>query len=222
MTALSEPKTVPIWARPRVIGAVVIVAFLAAAFAGTTFVDNSTIAVKTDTAIEYADANYDTVVVPTVTKAAQPLDTLVTALLADEAGTGEKFGKREDTGKPFSFATEADGTITEGDFGEIGLDVPGIPAGITVGIAIPPLGSNTAIRDAGTELTFGDFVNQTEYQKVAIELNKKVATAVYGSLDPKSLLGKKVHVVGAFAWTSSTGGTIDHVTILPVSLEVTP
>ncbi len=222
MTTLSEPKTVPIWARPRVIGSVLAVALIGASVAGTTFVDNSSIAVKADTAIEFADANYETVVVPAVEKSAHPLGDLLTALAADPNAAGEEFGKREDEGKPYSFATEVEGTVVEGLFGEIGLDVQGLPAGLTVGIAIPPLGSNTAIRDAGTDLTFGDFVNQTEYQNVAIELNKKVAEAVYGSVDPKSLIGKKVTVVGAFTWVSKTGAAIDHVTILPVSLEVAP
>ncbi len=87
---------------------------------------------------------------------------------------------------------------------------------MTVGIAIPPLGSTTAIRDAGTDLVFGDFVNQTEFQNVAIELNKQIADSVYGNLDLPSKIGKQVTVVGAFTWVSNTGGEIDHVTILPV------
>ena len=222
MATKSEPRPVPLWRRPRVIGAVVTVGVIAAAVAGTTFVDNSTKEVAADTAVEYADLNYDTTVVPAVEEAAQPLDVLLAELVVDAESVGEGFGTREDAGKPYSFATEATGTVTEGDFGEIGLDVAGLPDGVTVGISVPPLGSTTAIRDAGTELTFGDFVNQTEYQNVAIELNKKIAEAVYGSLDPDTLQGKTVHVVGAFTWVSKTGGEIDHVTILPVSIEATP
>jgi len=220
MATLSEPKTVPIWARPRVIGGVLAVALLAAMYAGTTVVNNSTLTTAADTAVEYADANYETVVVPNVEKSAQPLDSLLAGLESDANATGEKYGKHEDATKPYSFATEATGTVVEGDFGEIGLDVAGVPDGLTVGISIPPLGSTTAIRDAGTDLTFGDFVNQTEFQNVAIELNKKIAEAVYENLDPTSLIGKKITVVGAFTWVSNTGGTIDHVTILPISIEV--
>lgn len=222
MATMSEQRTAPLWRRPRVIGAVLGVALLAAVIAGTTFVGNGTQAAAADTAVEFADLNYATVVVPAVTDSAQPLESLLAELVANADVAGEKYGKREDETKPFSFATEVIGTVTEGNFGEIGLDVAGLPAGLTVGITVPPLGSTTAIRDAGTDLSFGDFVNQTEYQNVAIELNKKVAESVYGSLDPASLAGKKVHVVGAFTWVSKTGGVIDHVTILPVTLEVVP
>ncbi|WP_372593968.1 DUF2291 family protein [Actinotalea sp.] len=220
MSTKTEERSVPLWRRPRVIGAVVTVGVLAAAVAGTTFVDTSSQEVAADTAVEYADLNYETVVVPAVTESAQPLDALLAGLVVDADATGEEFGNREDAAKPYSFATEVTGTVTEGKFGEVGLDVAGVPAGLTVGIGVPPLGSTTAIRDAGTDLTFGDFVNQTEYQNVAIELNKKIAESVFGSLDPASLAGKQVHVVGAFTWVSKTGGEIDHVTILPVTLEV--
>ena len=92
--------------------------------------------------------------------------------------------------------------------------------GIDVGVAIPPLGSSTALRDAGAELTFGDFVNQTEYQNVAIELNKLAAADVYGDLDLTTMIGSEISVVGGTTWVSKTGGEVTHVTIVPVSIEV--
>ncbi len=55
---------------------------------------------------------------------------------------------------------------------------------------------------------------------MAIEINKRDAEAVYGSLDPATLTGKTVTVTGAFTWVSKTGGEIDHVTIIPVKIEV--
>jgi len=209
----------PLWRRPAVVGPVVAVAVVAAALASTTFVPAGSVAQAADTAVEYADQNYEQVVVPAVVDAAQPLDELVAALVADPDAAGEEFGSREDEGKPWSFAASATGTVVEGGFGEIGLDVPSMPPGVTVGVAIPPFGSNTALRDAGTDLTFGDFVNQTEFQNVAIELNNHAVEDVYGDLDPQSLLGQTVDVVGAFTWVSKTGGAIDHVTLVPVQIE---
>ncbi|MCV2394211.1 DUF2291 domain-containing protein [Actinotalea sp. M2MS4P-6] len=215
-------RAVPWWRRPAVIGTAVTLVVVGLAIADTTFVSTSSLAQPADTAKEYADLNYDTVVVPTIVDGAQPLDTLLAEVVANPDAAGEKYGNREDATKPWSFAAEATGTVVEGNFGEFGLEVDGLPDGITVGVAVPPLGSNTAIRDAGTDLTFGDFVNQTEYQTVAIELNTRAADAVYGDLDPESLMGQQVHVIGAFTWVSKTGGEIDHVTIVPVQIEVGP
>ncbi|GMA32491.1 DUF2291 family protein [Litorihabitans aurantiacus] len=114
----------------------------------------------------------------------------------------------------------ATGTVAEGAFGEVGLEVAGMPEGITVGVAVPPLGSSTALRDAGAELTFGDFANQTEYQNVAIELNKLAAADVYSDLDLTTMIGSEITVVGGTTWASKTGGEVTHVTIVPVSIEV--
>lgn len=217
--AVLDRKT-PLWRRPVVIGAVVAVALLVAMGLSTKFVASGSLAQKADTATAYADLNYDKVVVPKIADGSQPLDTLVKALVANADEAGKKYGHREADGKPWSFATKATGTVTKGDFGEIGLQVDGMPDGITAGVAVPPFGSNTAIRDAGTDVKFGDFTNQTEFQNVAIELNKRAVASVYGKVDPQSLIGKKVTVTGAFTWTSTTGGDIKHVTIIPVKIEV--
>ncbi|WP_024287351.1 DUF2291 family protein [Cellulomonas sp. KRMCY2] len=218
----TAPTRVPMWRRPRAIGGVLTVAVLAAAVASTTFVPTGSQAVAADTAVEFAELNYGTVVVPTIVDAAQPAADLLTAIVADPDAAGEEFGSREDATKPYSFAVEATGIVTEGEFGEVGLDVAGLPAGLTLGVAIPPLGSSTAVRDAGADLSFGDFVNQTEYQNVAIELNKKVVETVFPELDLASMIGQEITVVGAFTWVSDTGGDIDHVSVVPVQVEVTP
>lgn len=212
-------RTAPWWRRPRFVGWVVAVLVIAGAVLDTTWVSDSSHAQAADTASQWADLNYASVVVPTIKQKAQPLDKLLPALVADANATGSKFGKREDAGKPWSFATTATGTISKGQFGEVGLDVQGLPSGLTVGVAIPPLGSDTSIRVIGTNLTFGDFVNQTEYQNVALELNKRAAASVFAGLDLTTMMGQKITVTGAFTWVSATGGAIDHVTIIPVAIE---
>lgn len=220
MTTSVPTRTAPLRRHLRVVVGVLTLAVAAAAVASTTFVSTGSQVAPADTAVEYADLNYESVVVPTIIEAAQPLDELLAALVADADAAGEEFGKREDETKPYSFAVEVTGTVTEGAFGEVGLDVAGLPEGLTVGVSIPPLGSNTAIRDAGTELAFGDFVNQTEYQKVAIELNARVVDTVFADVDLPSMTGQEITVVGAFTWVSDTGGEIDHATIVPVQIEV--
>jgi predicted lipoprotein len=218
MAEVATERKTPLWRRPVVIGVTVMVIVLAAMALNTTFVSGTATA-KADTATQFADENYDTVVVPALVNAAQPLGPLVTQIVADPDAAGKKSGHREAADKPWSFAASATGTVEQGEFGEIGLKVDGMPNGITVGVAIPPLGSATAIRDAGTDVKFGDFTNQTEFQNVAIELNKRAASEVYGNLDPQSLIGKNVTVTGAFTWVSNTGGDISHVTLIPVKIE---
>lgn len=176
--------------------------------------------VAADTAERYAEEAYDSVVVAGVTERAIPITELVDQMLDDPDGTGEEYGQREDDDKPYSFAVSATGLVVEGEFGEVGLDIDGLDSDFTVGIAVPPLGSATALRDASGEVAFGDFVNQTEYQNVALELNNKAAEEVFGDLDPDDLEGEDVTVMGAVTWTSKTGGEIDHLTITPVEIEV--
>lgn len=209
-----------LWRRPPVLAAAAGVALAALMLLDTRFVSAGDEAEAADTAVEYAEQNYEGTVVPAIEDAATPLDELLAAIVADPEAAGEEHGHREDAGKPFSFATRATGTVVEGGFGEVGLDVAGLPGGITAGVAIPPLGSSTALRDAGADVTFGDFVNQTEYQNVAIELNAQAVRHVYDGLDLTALLGQDIEVTGAFTWSSDTGGEVDHVTIVPVAIEV--
>src|SRR5690625_630075 len=178
--------------------------------------------VTADTAEQYAEEAYDSVVVAGVKERAIPITELIDQMHADPDGTGEEYGQREDDDKPYSFAVSATGLVDEGGFGEAGLDIHGLESDFTVGIAVPPLGSTTALRDASGEVAFGDFVNQTEYQNVALELNNKAAEEVFGDLDPDDLEGEEVTVIGAGNWTSKTGGEVDHLTITPVEIEVGP
>ncbi|TGO06510.1 DUF2291 family protein [Serinibacter arcticus] len=216
----TTPAARPLWRRSAVVAPVLGALLLGGMAASTTFVGAGDAVVAADTAVEFADLNYEDVIVPSLTDRAVPVAELVTQILADPDATGEELGRREGEGKPYSYPVSATGTVVEGLFGEVGLQVEGMPEGIDVGVAIPPLGSSTALRDAGAELTFGDFVNQTEYQNVAIELNKLAAADVYGDLDLTTMIGSEISVVGGTTWVSKTGGEVTHVTIVPVSIEV--
>lgn len=209
----------PWWRQRSLIVSLAAVVLLALMYLDTTFVGPEE--VTADTGEEYAQEAYETLVVPTIEEEAIDLGELVALMESDPEATGEEYGSREDENKPFSFSVRSTGTVVEGSFGEVGLETEGL-GDLTAGIAVPPLGSSTALRDAGTDLTFGDFTNQTEFQNAAMELNKKAAEIVYADLEPDALIGKDVEVVGALTWSSKTGGAVDHLTIVPVSLEVLP
>ena len=89
-----------------------------------------------------------------------------------------------------------------------------------IGTRIPS--DETSIRDSVGFINFGDFKEQTEYGKVASELNKRVNAQVLSGLDKENLQGKTVSFVGAF--TIRTFNLINinlsEIKIVPVKLTV--
>lgn len=214
---MPSTRSRPWWQHKLLITLLAVVVLVVLMFRSTTFVGaDETLA---DTGEEYAEEAYESIVVPAIEENSIDLGELAGLMAADPDGTGEDYGSREDENKPYSFSVSATGKVVEGSFGEVGLETEGL-GDLTAGIAVPPLGSSTALRDAGTDLTFGDFVNQTEFQNAAMELNKKAAEIVYADIAADDLVGKSIEVVGAVTWSSKTGGAVDHLTIVPVSIEV--
>ena len=80
----------------------------------------------------------------------------------------------------------------------------------------------TAVRDAVGFLNFGDFRSQTEYGKVASELNKLIVKQVLGGVDLANLVGKTISFTGAIGIRTFNVLDIDlsKVTVVPVSLQV--
>lgn len=216
---MPSTRSRPWWQHRSLITLLAVVLLVVLMFKSTTFVGADE--VLADTGEEYAEEAYESTVVPTIEGNAIDLGELAGLMAADPDGTGEEHGSREDDNKPYSFSVSASGKVVEGSFGEIGLETDGL-GDLTAGVAVPPLGSSTALRDAGTDLTFGDFVNQTEFQNAAMELNKKAAEIVYADIAADDLIGKSIEVVGAVTWSSKTGGAVDHLTIVPVSIEAEP
>ena len=65
-----------------------------------------------------------------------------------------------------------------------------------IGTRIPS--DETSVRDAVGFISFGDFKEQTEYGKVASEINKRVISDVLGGVDKDNLIGKTISFSGAF------------------------
>jgi predicted lipoprotein len=81
----------------------------------------------------------------------------------------------------------------------------------------------TSVRDAVGFIKFGDFREQTEFGKVARELNQRVIQDVLDGLDRENLAGKSVSFYGAFTIrTFNAPGDIDvsEIVVAPVQLEV--
>ena len=84
-------------------------------------------------------------------------------------------------------------------------------------VQIGPAINGTALRDATGQVDFNDFVNQVEYANAATALNTEMKADVLQGLDPQSLVGKKVTVVGATAPLNP-----EVITVTPVSIEAGP
>lgn len=113
----------------------------------------------------------------------------------------EEFG-RVTPGDAHVYAVSTTGTVTdvdsEGLTRTMGLAVDGyegpVAVRVYIGQRIPS--AETAVRDAPGTISFGDFKEQTEYGKVASEINKRVV-ADLADTDFEALEGEQVHITGA-------------------------
>lgn len=89
-----------------------------------------------------------------------------------------------------------------------------------VGTRIPS--DETSVRDAVGFITFGDFKEQTEYGKVASEINKRVISQVLAGIDKNSLMGKTISFTGAFNIRTFNLIQIDvkEIRIVPVEIKL--
>jgi len=110
---------------------------------------------------------------------------------------------------------------TESSRGTLGLQVEGYDGPIEVrayvGRRIPS--DETSVRDATGIIRFGDFREQTEYGKVASEINRRVLTQL-SELDAASLVGQEVHLTGTMMMRTQnlTQIPVGQLTIVPLEI----
>ena len=129
-------------------------------------------------------------------------------------------------GEAHVYRVTGSGTVTDVDIesskGSIGIDVEGydgpIKVRVWIGTRVPS--DESSIRDGTGFIEFGDFREQTEYGKVAKEINKKAVAELEG-LDKENLEGKTVDFTGAFTMRTFNQPTIDASEITIVPIEVT-
>jgi predicted lipoprotein len=134
------------------------------------------------------------------------------------------------TGEALVYRVKATGTVTDADVdssrGSIGIQVDGYDGPIKVrayvGTRIPS--DESSIRDAAGFIKFGDFREQTEYGKVASEINKRVVADLeaqgVGGKSAADLVGKPVTLTGAFTLRTFNQPQIDVSTIDLVPVEL--
>jgi len=145
----------------------------------------------------------------------------------DLVGVAEQFGLIT-AGEAHVYMVKATGTVTSVDtdtsLGTIELEVDGYDGPIAVQVYVGPRipSDESSVRDAVGFITFGDFREQTEYGKVASEINKRVSEML-ASLDRERLEGTKVTLFGAMTIRTFNLVDIDvrRVNVVPVAIEVT-
>jgi predicted lipoprotein len=163
--------------------------------------------------VEYADARFDSEIVPQIEEDAVDLATLQEDLAAG-ADEGD-FGNTPGAGSSYSFPVEFTGTAGAPNGSILPVVVEGVPGEVTVQVQIGPAINGTALRDVTGTVSFNEFTNQLEFQEVATEFNNRVRSDVLTGVDPTQLEGSTIRVVGAFTRVNPA-----LVSVVPIVFEV--
>lgn len=145
----------------------------------------------------------------------------------DELTTvAEEFGLIT-AGEAHVYMVRATGTVTavaaDTSLGTLELSVEGYEGPVVVEVYIGPRipSDESSIRDAVGFISFGDFREQTEYGKVASEINRRVSEAL-SSLDPAQLDGARIRLFGAMTIRTFNLVEIDvrQVSVVPLWIEI--
>jgi predicted lipoprotein len=182
--------------------------------------------------VAYVEETWPTIET-TIAENAVPLADVLNRIEPDAAGkatkesltpVAEELG-RITTGEAHVYRVIGSGTVTdvatETSRGTIGLQVDGYEGPIEVRVYVGPRipSDESSIRDATGFIEFGDFRDQTEFGKVASEINKKVAEGLE-SVRPELTVGQPVTLTGALTVRTFNQPQIDVSTLTIVPIEV--
>jgi predicted lipoprotein len=109
------------------------------------------------------------------------------------------------------------GTVGSGTSGIFGVDVHGMPDGVSIRVQTGPAINGTELRDIPGDIVFGDFTNQIEYQDAGAGINRAMAAETLDGLDRDALPGQTVSVTGVFTLINPANWLVT-----PVRFEVQP
>jgi predicted lipoprotein len=184
----------------------------------------------------YVEGIWDSQLMPAFQDGAVELSTIFSEMKVDAdgkapkedlIGVAEKYGLIT-VGEAHVYMVKGTGTIvnvnTESSIGTAEIALDGydgmIKALLYIGTRIPS--DESSVRDAVGFISFGDFKEQTEYGKVASQINKHVLTTVLEPLDRENLVGKTISFKGSFTIRTFNLVQIDvsEILIVPVEIEV--
>jgi predicted lipoprotein len=204
---------------PRNVGIVALVAVLIAAGFSTKVVKlEDATSTQVFNAIEYAEANYDSEIVPAIEESATELSVVLDAIATDEEKAKEDYGHSSNPFNPYSYAVTVTGVAGEATDVLVPLTVDGLDPSVLVDLLLVP-GTSSAIRDVTGQVDLNQFLNQVEYLHASLELNNKVTDTVINPFlaenPAEALAGKTLRITGAY--TDDANGAVE---IVPISIEV--
>ena len=138
-----------------------------------------------------------------VEKRAAPAGELASALRADQAAATAKYGVPASPGP--EMAVSFTGVVGKADGGIATVKIDGLPPKLVVRLQVGPAINGTDLRDAIGTVTFGQFVNQIDYQNAASALNDQMKQQVLAPLGDGVPAGKTISVVGVFPLINPDG-----------------
>lgn len=225
---------------PWIVGLVLLVAFIAVLPSSVTIVPIADVeAQKLSEAFDpvaYVEGIWESQILPAATERAVDLAVILTQFEVDAQGKAKKeqlTAIAEENGlitvgEAHVYLVKGVGSVTavdtESRVKTMTMQLEGYDGPITVKLYTGPRipSDETAVRDAVGFINFGDFRDQTEYGKVASELNKRVASEVLGALDVSTLEGKQIAFFGAMGIRTFNLIDIDVnvITVVPIRIEV--
>ena len=225
---------------PLIFGILLVIGFIAVLPFSVTIVPIAEVeaveAAEKFDAASFVAGIFDSKVVPAIQEKAVDLSAILNQFQVDDKGIAKKdelvpIAQQNGlitVGEAQVYMVKGQGVVTEVDTESRvktmtiqleGYDGP-IKVRLYTGPRIPS--DETAVRDAAGFLNFGDFRSQTEYGKVASELNKLIVKQVLGGVDLANLVGKTISFTGAIGIRTFNVLDIDlsKVTVVPVSLQV--
>lgn len=163
----------------------------------------------------FAEENYESVAAG-ITERAVALPEVATAIEQDQQAAAKKYAVGDGPTATYSVRFSGTAGRVDSETGQLPIKVDGVPGGLEVAVQTGPALLGTALRDATGEVTFPMFTNQLGYQSAGDELNQQMKRRVLADLDPASLAGTEVTVVGAFQSVNP-----EVLLVMPVKIEET-
>ena len=204
--------------RRRLVAAAIVVAVVVAAALSTKRVStteaNDAAGAQFD-ATSYVEERWESEILPAIVDGATDLVTVLDAIAADPVAAAETYGHAPGPNSAAGFAVTGTAVVGALDGSIVPITVEGVSDDFITVMQVGPAINGTALRDATGLVTFDEFLNQIEYQRVGTELNERVKDDPLGDIDVAALEGENVTFTGAFLQT-----TTGLVSIVPVELEV--
>jgi predicted lipoprotein len=188
--------------------------------------------------VKYVDGIWASKIIPTITNKAVDLSTILTAMHPNADGHVTKDELLPITksyglitsGEAHMYMVKGTGRVVNVDrssnIGTLEIQLEGFSGPIKVKLYIGPIipADDYSIRDSVGFINFGDFQDQTQYGKVAAEINTRVVKEVLSPLTGKDLQGKTISFAGAFTIRTFNLIVIDisEINIVPIMITVEP